>query len=136
MAFDYLVVIEQGTGTELARLVMTAATSHPAVGDDVEIDGEIHVVHKVRHVPHPHDASSRRAMIAEVHVRRTSADFAEPPSETGTLLRFVQPPRPAKPPSCALAEAYLRSRAAPPEDAAPASPSWLRLLRPVSPDEA
>jgi hypothetical protein len=112
MAFDYIVVIEQGNGAELARWVMTAATSHPAVGDDIEVDGELHVVHKVRHVPHPHDASSRRAMIAEVHVRRdreSAGDPAKPASKRGaggTVLPFTA--RQPSPRSCRLAQSWLR----------------------------
>jgi hypothetical protein len=138
MAFDYIVVVVKDTGVETARLVMSAATSHPAVGDDVEIDGESYVVQKVRHVPHPHDASSRRAMVAEVQVRRAGEHSIEPVDfPSARVLPFPRRPKPgpSEGPHCKLSRAFFQAVFVPFGESGRAVPAPLQLVWPISPSE-
>jgi hypothetical protein len=96
---DYIVVIEERTGVELARVTLSAEGSRPHAGEELVLRGEVYDVRKVRHVPHPENYSSRESTIAEVIVRRGSPppSRSRPVSTSTTraqaiVLPFTAPP--------------------------------------------
>jgi len=101
MAFgDYILVMEERTGVELARLTMNAeAGSRPITGEEVTVRGQVYAVVRVRHVPDPHDTSARDATVPAIYVRSPIKGQGSPSSGPGpsghsrkaTVLKFTPP---------------------------------------------
>jgi hypothetical protein len=99
---DYVVVVEERTGVELARVTLTAEGTRPLVGEEVVLRGEVYAVRKVRHVPNAGTYSSRESTIAEVIVRHAggprpspfpgSPERSSPTKTRGIVLPFSPPP--------------------------------------------
>jgi hypothetical protein len=67
---EYRVVIQSMEGELLAEVERTAATGHPAVGEEIVLDGHIYVVERVRHEDDADGRSRRRYTWPRLFVRR------------------------------------------------------------------
>jgi hypothetical protein len=67
---EYRIVIQDVNGDVLAEVERTAATGHPAVGEEIALDGCVYVVERVRHEDDPDARASRRYTAPSLFVRR------------------------------------------------------------------
>lgn len=67
---EYRIVIQNMTGEVLAEVDRTTATGHPAVGEEIVLDGFVYVVERVRHEDDPAARATRRYTAPCLFVRR------------------------------------------------------------------
>jgi hypothetical protein len=68
--FEYEVVIESVSGQELRRVRLTATTSHPVKGDEIEIEGRTFVVNRVTLLAEGRERkSTREYSFVRLHAR-------------------------------------------------------------------
>jgi len=95
---EYAITILGEDGRSHAELVQTAATGHPAVGDELILGGRLYVVERIRHEQDLDTGSSSRVYShARLFVRPVVGPqpTSEPDDEptTGRVLPLVLPPR-------------------------------------------
>ncbi len=67
---EYEVVIETSYGREQRRVTLTATTSHPSLGEEIEVDGSTFVVARVTHCAEGASRKTRRQYsFVRLHVR-------------------------------------------------------------------
>jgi len=75
---EYQIVIQSFDGEVLAEVERTAATGHPAVGEELVLDGAVYVVERVRHEEDGEARTRRRYTAPRLFVRRRPGLVDEP----------------------------------------------------------
>jgi hypothetical protein len=80
--FEYEVVIETLGGREVRRVTLTATTSHPVKGDEIEIEGRTFVVSRVTHLAEGRERrTTREYLFVRLHARPRVRVWWRPPRD-------------------------------------------------------
>src|SRR6266540_1007336 len=86
--FEYEVVIESVGGQELRRVTLTATTSHPVKGDEIEIEGRTFVVSRVTHLAEGRERrTTREYSFVRLHARPRVRVWWRPHGSGARLIR-------------------------------------------------
>jgi hypothetical protein len=94
---EYHIVIENMDGQILAEVERTAATGHPAVGEEIVLEGAVYVVERVRHEEEAAGRTRRRYTWPRLFVRKHGGLVREPHKEPVRAPPRVLPFAPGRP---------------------------------------